>query len=286
MASIASLDTPRLVRVEREPVLGPDRVADEARAAEVAFEIPADLQLQVREAVGQRLARALRQRVLGIAEPPGRRRVGREAVGEEQLLALRLRRLVATKDRERLVRREGVLDVAEVDARDDLLGRHVGEQLPDRLALELRVEVPDGVDDRRGREMDHALLRPEPAELAVGDEPAPQTSEVRDELLDGRADDVRRKGLDRGDADLGASADREGQAVPREPGIVGLERDVRGRVVGIGVHRVRAGAAPRGREAHVVRDRAHDAERHSGCFYNRDPMSVKGIAFSPPIEAK
>ena len=66
--------------------------------------------------------------------------------------------------------------------------------------------------------MDHALLGAEPAELGVGDEAAPQTSEVGDELLDGRADDVRRERLDRGDADLGAAADRERQAVPGEAG--------------------------------------------------------------------
>ena len=133
---------------------------------------------------------------------------------------------------ERLGRRQRVVDVAEVDAGDELLRRQVGEELPERLSLELRVQVPDGVDDRGRREVDDALLRPEPAQLAVGDEPPPEPSEVADELLDGRADDVRHERLDRGDADLGAAADREREPVARQPvRIVGLECDVGRRVV-------------------------------------------------------
>src|SRR5262249_9769212 len=143
------LDAPGLICIERQSVLAADRLTDEPSPPEVAFEIAADLYLQGCEAGVDRLARPLRQRFLRISEPARRGRVRGKAIGEKQLLALGLRRRVAAEERERLVRGERVVDVAKVDAGNDLLGRQVGEQLPERLALELRVEVPDGIDDRR-----------------------------------------------------------------------------------------------------------------------------------------
>ena len=68
---------------------------------------------------------------------------------------------------ERLLAAQRVRDVAEVDERDLLLGRHLRQQPPQRLALPLGVEVPHRVDDGGRRHVDHALLRPEPAQLAV-----------------------------------------------------------------------------------------------------------------------
>src|SRR4029077_17525638 len=84
------LDAPRLVRVERQPVLGADRLADDARALHIAREVAADLELQVRETLGERIARARRQRVLCVAEPAGGGRVRGKAVAQEHRLALGL----------------------------------------------------------------------------------------------------------------------------------------------------------------------------------------------------
>ena len=88
--------------------------------------------------------------VVGVAHPADRRRVRRDTPcaaaplrGRAFVLALPLEEL------DRFVRRQRVGDVAEVDARHELPRRHVGQQLPDRLPLGLRVEIPDGVDDRR-----------------------------------------------------------------------------------------------------------------------------------------
>ena len=44
----------------------------------------------------------------------------------------------AAQQLERLGAREGILEVAEVDELDELLGREVGEQLPERLARQSR----------------------------------------------------------------------------------------------------------------------------------------------------
>src|SRR5581483_5178772 len=173
-------DTPRLVRVEREPTVGTDRTAHEPCTAQVVLDVGPHFELQVGEALGESLTGALRQGVLRVPDPACRRRVSGKADGEEDRLALGLRRLVPAEDLERLVTRERVLDVAEVDAGHQLLRRQVDEELPQRLALELRVQIPHRIDDGRGGEVDDALLRPEPAKLGVGDEPAPQSSAVCD----------------------------------------------------------------------------------------------------------
>src|SRR5436190_21519510 len=110
------LDTPGLVRVEREAMSGADRLTDEAGTAQIGLEVAADLQLQMREPFEERRLRTFRQRRLRVAQPARRRRIRGEAVAEQVRLALRLRRFVPAEDRDGLGRGERVLDVAEVDA--------------------------------------------------------------------------------------------------------------------------------------------------------------------------
>ena len=75
---------------------------------------------------------------------------------------------------------ERVVDVAEVD-RTRRSPRASGRRAAATAACpRLRPQVPDRVDDRGGGEMDHALLRPEPAELAVGGEAAPEARASRE----------------------------------------------------------------------------------------------------------
>ena len=91
--------------------------------------------------------------------------------------------------------------------------RHVGQQLPDRLALGLGVEIPHRVDDRGHRDVDDTLLGTEPAQLRVAGQLAPERAEIGGEIVERPADDVMTERLDRRDADLVAAADREGEAV-------------------------------------------------------------------------
>ena len=159
-----------------------------------------------------------------------------------------------------MLRRERVRDVAKVDAADELLGPHVRKQLPERLALAAGVKVPDRVDDSGRGQVDHALLGAEPAKLRVPGHVAPEAAGIGREALERLADDQRRERFDSGDADLGAPADGEGEAVPALSH-VGLERDVGERVVGIRVHRVRAGQRARRRKADVARLHPGDPHR-------------------------
>ncbi len=52
-------------------------------------------------------------------------------------LALRSGRGLAAQYIQRLIGSEGIGDVAEIDAGDKLLWRHISEQLPEGLALDL-----------------------------------------------------------------------------------------------------------------------------------------------------
>ena len=64
--------------------------------------------------------------------------------------------------------------------------------------------------------MDHTLLGPEPAQLVLGGEAAPEAAHVSDDLLERAPHDQVLVGARRRDDDLGAASVREGQTVPLE----------------------------------------------------------------------
>ena len=112
--------------------------------------------------VGERLAAEAADLVVGVAEPAGRRGVGGVAVAPQLAPRASPRRSVAARSRsQRLVRRQRVGDVAEVDAaRRARSGVMSASSFQSGLPATLRPQVPDGVDDRGGREVDR---RPSPA---------------------------------------------------------------------------------------------------------------------------
>ena len=140
----------------------------------------ADLELDLREALGDRLGQSRTQLGVVVPEPAGRRRVRRDNPARSRacLPLARGPARPAAQDLQRLVAGEGVRQVAEVDEVDDLLRRHLGQQLPQRYAGALGVEVPHGVDDSTDRHVHDALLRPQPAQLRVVHQPAPGRAQV------------------------------------------------------------------------------------------------------------
>ena len=146
---------------------GPISSRISAARAQVLGRVAADLHLHVAPAFGHGGPAAAADLVVGEAEPADRRRVGGEAVAAHLCFALGTRVGVALQELNRFLRRDRVGEVAEVDAADDLLRAHVGHELPQRLALGARPQVPHGVDQRGGGEVDRALLRPDPAQLRV-----------------------------------------------------------------------------------------------------------------------
>src|ERR1700719_748041 len=84
---------------------------------------------------GERLAAQAANLVVGIAHPSGGRDVGRVAFYPHLRFALAARCEFAAQDFERIVVGQSVGEIAEIDAREELLGRHIGDELPPRLAL-------------------------------------------------------------------------------------------------------------------------------------------------------
>ena len=86
--------------------------------------------------------------------------------------------------------------------------------LPSRLAQ----QVPDRVDDRRGREVDDALLGADPAQLAVADQTHTRSRRSRRRSSSSvRPTTSGREDCDRRDAQLVAAARREREAVALGP---------------------------------------------------------------------
>src|SRR5207253_11440079 len=113
-----------------------------------------------------------------------------------------LRSFIPLQDRGRILRRQSIGDVPERNARDDLFGRHVDEEYPQRLAFGFGVKIPDSVDQSRSRQMNDALLGSQPTHLAVRGDPVPKDAEVFGERFQSPAQDVMFQSLDGGDADF------------------------------------------------------------------------------------
>ena len=221
------------------------------------------------EAIHHRLLdQRLDHRVV-IAEPSGGRRIRRIAALEHRLDPRVSTAAQILNDLECLLRGKHIVDVPEVDAADELLRREIDEEPPKRFAFGLRPEIPDGVDDRRRREMNHALLGAKPAELAVRGKTTPEPSHVVANPIEALPDDERCEGTDRSNADLVPTACREREPVTVEAVVaIRAQRHVGGRVVRVDVQRVRTMKPPRRRKANVGGVEADDGYAAQGCTRN------------------
>ena len=283
-------DVPALVGVDGDPDVGADGRARDAETSDVVGEVAADLELDLVEARVDRLAAQAGELGVVVAEPARRRRVGGIAGCEQLGFALGLAELGGAEQLERLVAGERVAQVAEVDEFDDLLGAHPREQLPERQAGPLRLEVPHRVDDRADRHVHDALLGAEPAQLRVVDELAGERAHRVEDRLDLAADEVRGDRLDRGELHLVAAADREDEAVALVAVVgIGDDAQVGRRVVGVRVHGVGAVQEHRCLETDIARldcdDRAHGTSL--GCEHDpKHRMSRTSIPSSARRNAR
>jgi len=156
----------------------------------------------------------------------------------------------------------------EIDDAGDALGIHLGEELPEWLVFGASVEVPYGVDEGRGGEVDDAFFGAEPAELRVAGEFAAEGAEVVGDGAEGAALDGAREVAEGFTAELGAAAQCEGEAEAAEV-VVGFEDAVGGGVVRIFVDGVGADAFPGGGKAEVDSLDAGDAKvsQRGGLFF-------------------
>src|SRR5579884_798000 len=112
------------------------------------------------------------------AKPSDRSRIGR-IPGLLQLFHPRIHaRFALAEHLLCFLRSKRVGDVAEINRPYNFFRIHVRKQLPERLAFYASVEVPDRVNERASGQMNDALLRAEPAELAVRSQLAIKRAEV------------------------------------------------------------------------------------------------------------
>ena len=213
--------------------------------------IGADRQFAVAESAGDGPAGESHDPVVGVPEPAGRGGVGGQTEGEVPPFPLAPSGSGLLQDLEGFAGGERVGEMTPVDEVDEGLGFEVDEDLPHRFADDTCVQVPEGVHEGGGGQVDDALLGSEPAELGIAGEGAGERAEAFGQIVDVDVDEVVGECVDGGDADLVAAADRE-----REPMTlmitVRLEDDVSGRVVGIRMHGVGAGEIDGGREPQIM----------------------------------
>ncbi len=270
------VDAPDLVGVQHQLPFRPDRLAQETSAAQVGLQVTAHFELEVHEAGRHRLGGQLPDLLVGVAEPSRRSGVRRIAVFQHRGLPSGSAGREPAQHLDCLRAGQRIVDVAEIDASDQLLGRHVRQQLPERLAFDLGVQVPHGIDQGRGRKVHDALLRTQPSKLAVCHQRPPESGHVGGDVFERVANHVPREQVDRRHADLGTAPDGEGEPVAGEAiGVVRVQHDVGSRIIGIFVHGIRPVQRPGRREPDVTRRRPQDPRTHLGSeLYAKAPMFV------------
>src|SRR5262249_38601015 len=131
------------------------------------------------------------------------------------------------------------------------------------------------------RDVDDAFLRTEPSQLAFRRQFAPERRRLIDNLLERATDDERPKGADGFDAHLVAATDGERKAVPLEM-TVGLEDDVRRRIIRIRMHRVGTVGRPRGWEPQIDDFQVTNSHAAVPCV-DRMRSSVTAATMMPPV---
>ena len=112
--------------------------------------------------------------------------------------------------------------------------------------------------------MNGPLLRPDPAQLTVAGDIAPEGAHIRGERLQGASDDERGQRPDGGDANLVSTPDGKGQAMPFQArGMVGLQNYVGRGIIRVVIHGIGTDQGPRRRKTNVVGMDINNSERQN-----------------------
>lgn len=199
----------------------PNGLTGNGQSLFVILQVSSDLQLEVLVPLSNALAQKSPQLVLAVSEPASTGRVRGHGPALLRLLdTLLLAGLHLPEQSDGLLRRDGIGDVPEVDAADKLLGAHLGDDAPDRLAKGLRPQVPERIDNGSQGKMDHPFLGPDPPQLAVGDQVAPRLAPVGRELVQVLAHHQGSEKGDRGADDFVSAANSEGLSETVSNGVV------------------------------------------------------------------
>nr|GEZ78905.1 hypothetical protein [Tanacetum cinerariifolium] len=123
------VDLPDLIGIDHQMTLRPQHLAGDAHAADVVLQVAADLQFDMGKTTVHRLLTQAPQFVVRVTQPSGRRGVAGVTVRHQRLHTLRLALGTFGQQRQGLVRRDAIGDVAKIDAAHQLLRGHLGHQL-------------------------------------------------------------------------------------------------------------------------------------------------------------
>ena len=175
------------------------------------------------------------------------------------MLARGFRSFISFQYRGRIFRRQSIGEVAERNARDNLFGRHIDEEFPQRLAFGFGVEVPDGINQRCSRQVNDALLGSQPTHLTVRRDLVPKGAEVFGQRFQRPPLHVMFESMDRGDADFITAPVGERDTITSQSlWTIGFQDDVGGRVIRIDIHRVRTVKRCRRWKANIASDDVGD----------------------------
>lgn len=141
---------PYLVGIHHQDValVIPNSLTGNLQAALVILEASTNLQLEVLVSLRNTLIKQLLQLLLAVAQPTSTGGVRRHSLAGLGLLdTIRLASLDLLEHGQRLLGGDSIGDVAEVNAAHELLGGHVRDDAPDRLAQGLGPQIPESVDD-------------------------------------------------------------------------------------------------------------------------------------------
>jgi hypothetical protein len=174
-------DGPHLVGVDHEDVtlVEAEDLSCNSQASLVLLDVSANLDLEVSVSLGKCVSQQLLHLLLSISQPSCTCRVSRDSSVLKSLFnALGLAGLLLAQHLNGFLWGDGIGDVAEINASDVFLWRHVGDDAPDRLVECLCPQIPDCVNNGAKRKMDDALFGANPPQLAVVDKITPCLSPV------------------------------------------------------------------------------------------------------------
>ena len=233
------IDVPFLIGVHHELEVVSDLFANQCGASHIVLKVGPYLDFDVGESALFGLFAEPLDFFVGIAEPSGRSGVRRIPLLHQPIYALLLRGGRPPKDVERLFFGQRIGDVGEIDTGHQLFWAHVSQQSPERLALELSVEVPNRVNHRSSGQVNDSFFGPQPAQLAVRGDHLKELAHVSGERFYGFAHHQMRKGLNGRCAELVSAPNGKGQPVTfMACRVIGFENHVGRRVVGVFVHGV------------------------------------------------
>ena len=180
-------DGPDLVGIDHEEValVVADDLSGDAQSLLVFGDAGSDLELEVFVTGVEGLLQQALHLVLAITQPTSTGCVGRHrSVGLGMLDTLSLAGLLLLQHLNGLLFGDGICDVSEINARNELLRRHVSNNSPDGLVEGLGPQVPDGVDNGTKSKVNDTLLRANPSQLTVRDEVSPGLAPVGDKVLE------------------------------------------------------------------------------------------------------